>query len=205
MLYGSVKAMTQSRAASIVAYGSLAFFSILWWYLLAARSAPPPTVVYVSSVGLATSGLLLTWFALRARYGEIGLRALSGLAEPMPHFAIVLSLLAVAALGLPPFGVFSGFLGMVLAPSFAVSGALVVVLVTWLIASWYLFDFTQGLLFGRQRPEHRYEDLRAPEMASLIIVLVLLTALGILPARFFGAEPSDLHRTVHMESPAWTK
>ena len=196
MVYGSLKALTQSRAASVVAYGSLAFFSILWWYLLTTRTPAPQTVVYVSAVALSASGLLLAWFALRARYGEIGWRAVSGLAEPMPRFAIALSLLTVAALGLPPFGVFSGFLGMLLVPSFAVTGALAVVLMTWLAASWYLFDLAQGLLFGRQRSDRRYEDLRAPELASLIIVLVLLLALGIIPARFFGSEPSDLHRTV---------
>jgi NADH-quinone oxidoreductase subunit M len=199
MAYGSLKALAQSRAASVVAYGSLAFFSILWWYLVTTRTAPPQSVVYLSAVGLATSGLLLAWFALRARYGEIGLRSISGLAEPMPRFAVALSLLAIAALGLPPFGVFAGFLGMLVAPSFALSGALVIVLITWLAASWYLFDFAQGLLFGRPRPERRYQDLGTPEMASLIIVLTLLVALGVVPARFFASEPGaapDRHRTI---------
>src|SRR6185503_16399936 len=73
MVYGSLKALTQSRAASVVTYGSLAFFSILWWNLAATRTAAPPTVVYLSAVGLATSGLLIARYALRARYGEIDL------------------------------------------------------------------------------------------------------------------------------------
>jgi NADH:ubiquinone oxidoreductase subunit 4 (subunit M) len=88
---------------------------------------------------------------------------------------------------------------MLVAPSFALSGALVIVLITWLAASWYLFDFAQGLLFGRPRPERRYQDLGTPEMASLIIVLTLLVALGVVPARFFASEPGagpDRHRTI---------
>jgi NADH-quinone oxidoreductase subunit M len=204
MLYGSLKALTQSRAASVVAYGSLAFFSILWWYLVTTWTAAPQTVVYLSAVGLATSGLLLAWYALRARYGDIGFRALSGLAEPMPRFAIALSLLALAALGLPPFGVFSGFIGMLLASSSSLSGGLVVVLIAWLTASWYLFDLAHGLLFGRPRPDHRHEDLRAPELASLAIVLVLLVALGVMPARFFDPGPAS-PPAVGMELPAWIK
>jgi NADH-quinone oxidoreductase subunit M len=205
MVYGSLKALTQSRAPSVVAYGSLAFFSILWWYLVTTRTAAPQTVVYLSAVGLATSGLLLAWYVLRARYGDIGFRALSGLAEPMPRFAIVLSLLALAALGLPPFGVFSGFIGMLLAPSFTWSSGLIVVIIAWLTASWYLFDLAQGLLFGQERPDRRHEDLRAPELASLVIVLVLLVALGVMPTRLFHPEPATLHRTVGIEFTTWIR
>jgi NADH-quinone oxidoreductase subunit M len=205
MLYGSLKALAQSRAASIMAYGSLAFFSILWWYLVTTRTATPQTVVYLSAVGLATSGLLLAWYVLRARYGEIGFRALSGLAEPMPRFAVVLSLLALAALGLPPFGVFSGFIGMLLAPLFTWSSGLIVIIIAWLTASWYFFDLVQGLLFGCRRLDRRHADLRVPELTSLAIVLILLVALGVMPSRFFASGPATLDRAVVTERPAWNK
>ena len=203
MLYGSLKALTQSRAASVAAYGGLAFLSILWWYLVTIRVAPSQTVVYLSAVSLATAGLLLAWYMLRARYGEIGLRALSGLAQPMPRFAVALSLLALAALGLPPFGVFSGFIGLLLAPSFTWSGALIVVIIAWLSASWYLFDLVQGLLFGGQCQARRHEDLRDYELASLAIVLVLLVALGVMPSHLFSMGPISLQHTVVMEFLTW--
>jgi NADH-quinone oxidoreductase subunit M len=205
MVYGSLKALTQSRAASVITYGGLAFFSILWWYLATTRTAPSDTVVYLGAVTLAMSGLLIARYVLRARYGEIDLRALTGLAERMPRFAVALVLLTVAALGLPPFGVFSGFIGMLLAPSLALSGAVAVVLIVWLCASWYFVDLAHGLLFGRQRPERQHEDLRPPELASLAIVLVLLVALGVMPSRFFDPEPANLQQTVGMEPPAWIK
>ena len=203
MVYGSLKALTQSRAASVMTYGSLAFFSILWWYLTTIRIATSETVVYVSAVALATTGMLIARYVLRARYGEIDLRALTGLAEQMPRFAVTLLLLTVAALGLPPFGVFSGFIGMLLAPSFVLSGALAVILIAWLCASWYFVDLAHGLLFGRQRHERHHEDLRAPELASLGVVLMLLFALGVLPTRIFVPEPANLQRTVAMEPSTW--
>ena len=207
MLYASLKALTQSRAASVVAYGGLAFLSMLWWYLTTAGSSAPQIVVYLSAVSLAGSGLLLAWFMLRARYGEMGLRALSGLAQPMPRFAIAVSLLALAALGLPPFGVFSGFMGLLLAPSFTWTSGVLVVILAWLSASWYLFELVQGLLFGRRQTERRHEDLRDPELTSLVIVLVLLVALGVLPSRLFGVGTSEgaIQRTAVVEFPAWTK
>jgi NADH-quinone oxidoreductase subunit M len=205
MVYASMKPFAQSRAASVVAYGGVAFYAIVWWYVSASSSAPAQTVVFMIAVALSTSGLHLAWSMLRARFGDIALRALSGLAQPMPQFAIALSLLAIAALGLPPFGVFSGFLGMLLTPSFPWSGRLALILFAWLAASWYLFALAQGLLFGRSRPDYRPQDLRLPELASLTIVLVLLTVLGVVPFDFFGSDPGMQHQTPDARPSAWNK
>jgi NADH-quinone oxidoreductase subunit M len=205
MVYASFKPFAQSRAASVVAYGGVAFFAIVWWYVLASRTAPVQTVVFMTAVALATSGLHLAWSMLRARFGDIALRALTGLAQPMPRFSIAVSLLAIAALGLPPFGVFSGFLGMLLAPSFAWSGRLAIILFAWLAASWYLFGLAQSLLFSQSRPEYRPADLRLPELASLTIVLALLVALGVMPFDFFGSDSGTQYQTVETGAPAWNK
>ncbi|MGH7260052.1 MAG: proton-conducting transporter membrane subunit [Nitrospiraceae bacterium] len=204
-LYGSLKALAQSRVRSLLAYASLSFFSILWWYVAAARTVPPQATVYLAAVGLATSGLLLAWYAIRARYGDMDLRAIRGLAHPMPRFAVLLTLLALAALGLPPFGVFSGFMGMFLTPSLPLSGALIVIVVAWLAASWYFLDLVQRLLFGRHRPELRYEDLRRAELASLLLIVMILTALGIAPPRFFESGTPIHQARAAVESIAWNK
>jgi NADH-quinone oxidoreductase subunit M len=222
IIYGSLKALTQSGATSIVAYGSLAFFSIAWWHLITTGTAVPYTIIYVSGVALAASALLVALYVLRVRYGEITLRAVGGLAQHMPRFAVALSLVVLAALGLPPFAVFSGFLGMVLAPALqnvgAFSTGLIVILLAWLAASRYFFGLAQTLLFGRQRPESGHQDLRAPELASLAIMLVLLAALGVLPVSFFAGEPMSGQNVMHenltqvtghgavgREIPAWLK
>jgi NADH-quinone oxidoreductase subunit M len=205
MLYGSLKALAQFRAASVAAYGGLVFQSILWWYLAAVHASTPSIVVYVSAVDVATSGLLVAWSMLRARYGEIGLQALSGLAQPMPKFAVAFSLLALATLGMPPFGVFSGFIGLLLAPSFMWSSGLIVVIIVWLTASWYVFALAQELLFGSQRMVRRHEDLRQHEVASLVIVLVLLVILGVIPSRFFDLGAINALRASMTESLTWNK
>lgn len=204
-LYSSIRALAQSRPGSVTAYGSLAFHSILWWYLVRTGDAGSPTLVYVSAVGLATTGLLLASFLLQGRYGEIGLRGLSGLAPHMPRFAVVLSLLAVAALGLPPFGVFAGFFGMLLAPSFHWSGGLFIIMSAWLAASWYLFDLAQGLLFGPPQADRgRRDDLRDPEFAAFAIIVLLLVILGVLPSRFFTVGP-PAQGTIVMGAPPWNQ
>ncbi len=201
--YGSLRALIQSRILPRLAYAGLAFFSMLWWYVAATGTAPVHTVVYLSAVGLAMSGLLLAWYAIRARYGEIDVRALGGLAYAMPRFSTLLALLALAALGMPPFGVFSGFLGMLLSPAFTPSGPFAIIMLVWFSASWYFLDVVQQLVFGRQRSDLRYEDLRRTEFASLLMLVLLLLALGTAPSRLFQSSATTPPASVAMKVAAW--
>jgi len=204
-LYGSLKALAQCKVIDLLAYASLAFFAILWWYLGMTRSFTPQATVYLSAVALVTCGLLLAWHAVQARYGDIDLNAVSGLARPMPRFAAGLSLLVLAAMGLPPFGLFAGFMGMLLNPSLALSGTLLVILVAWLTASWYFLDLMQRILFGRPRPDIRYEDLRHTEIVPLLIILVILLTIGIAPSRFFESGTPSQGYGIAMESNPWNR
>ncbi len=184
-LHGSIKALVQVRVAHLLAYGSVAFYSILWWYLAMTGSVTPQATVYAGAAALVTGGLLLAWGRVRARYGDLDLNQIGGLARPMPRLATLLALLVMAAAGLPPFGLFSGYLAMLLSPSMTttipMSVGLSITLLTWFAASWYLFKLMQRVLFGPHRSDLRYEDLSRAEVAPLVVVLALLLALGILP------------------------
>jgi NADH-quinone oxidoreductase subunit M len=205
-LYGAIKALAQSRIRLLLAYGSLSFFSILWWCVASSRTVTPQGSVFLGSVALVTSGLLMSWQVVRTRYGDdVDPRAVSGLASPMPRFAVLLSLLALAAMGLPPFGVFAGFIGLFFASSFTSPAAPLVIVAAWLAASWYLLEMVQRLLFGRQRSDLRYEDLRGPEFASLLMVVVIVLALGVAPATLFGAAPPLANVGVTLESVSWNR
>lgn len=203
-IFGSLKALTQSRVRLIVAYAGLSLFAILWWYIAATGSAPPQATVYLLAVGLVTSGFLLAWHAVQARYGEVDLRAIRGLAYPMPRFSTFVFLLALAAIGLPPFGVYAGFMGMLLTPSLPLTAALAVIIGTLLAACWYVLGLAQQLLFGGHRSDLRYRDLYPAETASLALIIVLLLALGVLPPRLLdsGAPAASGHAT---EPFTWTR
>lgn len=205
MLYGALKALAQSRVRLLLAYANLSFFSILWWYVTATGTAPPQASVYLVAVGLATSGFLLAWHAVQARYGDVDLRAIRGLAYPMPRFSTLVFLLMLAAAGLPPFGVFSGFMGMLLTPSLPLSGALLAIVVAWLAASWYFLGLSQQLIFGQHRPDLRYEDLGRAEAAPLLAILFLLTALGLVPAGAWESGTPAAPARAAMESNTWTR
>lgn len=204
-VYGSLRALIQSRPLPRLAYTGLALYSLLWWYVADTGIAPVQASVYLSAVGLAMSGLLLIWYATRARYGEIDLRALSGMAYPMPRFSTLMTLLALAALGMPPFGVFAGFFGMLLNPAFAPSGPFAVIMLVWLSSSWYVIEPVQQLVFGRQRPDLRYEDLRPTEFASLVLLLLLLLVLGTAPSRWFQSSAVTPPASVAMKDERWIR
>ena len=179
----------RNRGSVLWPTGSLSFFSILWWFAAASRTVTPRSALLVGTVGLATSGLMVAWQVVRTRYGDdVDPQAISGLATGMPQYAVLLSLLALAAMGLPPFGVFAGFMGLLLSSPFPSLTGLFVTLLAWLAASWYIMQMVQRLLFGVRRPELRYTDLLRAELASLLIVVLVLLALGLAPTTLFASE-----------------
>ncbi len=187
-LYGTLKAVAQFRVERLLAYAGVAFFSILWWYLAGASNGAPQGALYAGAAALITGGLFFAWRSVRARYGDLDLDRIGGLARPMPRFALLLSLLVTAAMGLPPFGLFSGLMEMLTNRSVPVSWDLAVIVLAWLGASWLFVHFMQRLLFGPPRADIRYTDLRGGEAAPLAIALVILLAIGLVPGRFIESE-----------------
>jgi NADH:ubiquinone oxidoreductase subunit 4 (subunit M) len=202
-LYATVKAFAQSRVMSLLAYASLSFYSLLWWHLAGARDLSPQVASYFSAAAVCTSALLLAWSRLQARYGERALEGINGLARPMPRFALLVALLVMAAVGLPPFGLFSGYAGMLLHVPGGPSWDLALIMLAWLAPSFYLFRMMQRLLFGPHRADLPYEDLRAAEAAPLLLMLAILVVVGLLPYEFSAADSLDKALRETMEMTPW--
>jgi len=178
-VFGMLKALIQFRVRRLIAYAGLVFHSLLWWHMAVAGSYTPQAGVYARAAILVTTGLLLAWYAVQMRYGNLDLDRIGGLAQTMPRFAALFALLIMAAVGLPPFGLFLGFMGMVLEASVRGSGwELAVVFVVWFGASWYLFNLLRRLLFGSARADIPYADLRPSEAAVAGVVLAALLLVG---------------------------
>jgi NADH-quinone oxidoreductase subunit M len=104
---------------------------------------------------------------------------------------------------MPPFGVFAGFMGMVLSPGFMPTAAFAVVLLVWLSASWYCIDLLQQVIFGRSRSDLRYDDLHRTESAALVTIVLLLLALGMAPSQFFQTGAAPLPDAVATKAVTW--
>jgi NADH-quinone oxidoreductase subunit M len=205
-LYGAIKALAQSRVRLLVGYGSVSFFSILWWFVAGLHAATPRAAVLAGAVGLATGGLLVAWQVIRTRYGDdVDPQAISGLAAAMPKYAVLFSLLGLAAMGIPPFGEFAGFMGLLLTAPPSSTIGLFIALTAWLAASWYIMQMVQQLLFGTRRPDLRYADLRRPEFTSLLIVVLALLALGLAPTSLYAPDQTPNTTVAMKRSLAWNR
>ncbi len=204
-LYGSIKALAQVRMPHLLAYASLAYFSVVWWYFTASGNFTVAVFVYVTTVTLLTAAQIIAWQLLRKRFGNLALNRSHGLARPMPQFATLFALCVMAAVGLPPFALFSAPLEMSILTSGVLSFGLIIALLTWFVASWYSFRMMQRLLFGHHRAEIRYLDLRTGEAVCLVILLVISVLLVATPNLWFDAEPGNDSRRAAMELSLWPK
>jgi NADH-quinone oxidoreductase subunit M len=113
----------------------------------------------------------------------------------MPNYGVLLSLLGLAAMGLPPFGVFTGFMGLLLHSPIPSLLGLLIFLSAWLAASWYIMNAVQRLLFGIQRSDIRHHDVVPGEWGSLALTILVLIVLGLAPNDWFASamatEPVD--------------
>lgn len=192
-VWGSIKALMQVRVLHLLSYAGLALYSVFWWHLAQVGSVTPHLMLYAIQVTLVIGGLALGWDRLRVRYGDLDLNQIGGLFRPMPRFSLCMALLVMAAAGLPPFGLFFSYLGILLSPSTALSLGLIALILAWFAASWYLFkQLMQQLLFGPHRTDIRYEDLRTTEIAVFVIVIALLVVPGSIPQRWLEAHPTEI-------------
>jgi NADH:ubiquinone oxidoreductase subunit 4 (subunit M) len=82
---------------------------------------------------------------------------------------------------------------------------LVVFVLSWFLASWYLFRMMQRLLFGRHRAEVSYEDLRAGELACFALLLLLLAIAGTIQPASFEPGRFEKVQTIAMGMMRWQK
>lgn len=195
-VWGSVKALTQIHVSKLLSYAGLALYSVLWWHVSQVGKVDTHALSYAAGVTLAIGGLTLAWSRIRSRYGDLDLHQIGGLFRPMPRFALCMALLVMAATGLPPFGLFFSYLGILLNPTTNMSLGLVAIIATWFAASWYLFKLMQRLLFGPHRPDLRYEDLRPAEVTSFVVVIALLVVLGGIPQNWLEIAVSEETRMI---------
>ena len=104
-------------------------------------------------------------------------------------------------MGLPPFGVFAGFMGLLLASSLSSAVGPFIVLVAWLAASWYIMEMVQRLLFGPRNGQICATLICSiPNWLRCLILVLALLVFGLAPASLFG-----LTSQVTPPPPSWNR
>ncbi len=196
-VWGAVRAVVRTDFRGMVAFGSVSLLSLARWFAAGTEGPKlPAATIYVAGVALAAGGLLAAWQVVRSRYGDaLDPRGVSNLVKGMPKFAALSYLLGLAAMGLPPFGPFTGFVNQAIELPLTAWGGLGIVLVVWLAASWYVIGIIHRVLFGPDRPDLAQTDLVPQELISLSAYVLLLAAIGLLPAGLL-ARPEPAATTI---------
>ena len=191
LLYGALAALVVDDAKRVVAYSSLSHLGLI---ILAIFSFNPialgGAIVYVVAHGLFSTGLFLAMGEVEAREDTRMLSRLGGLGARNPKLAGGLTIVALAALGLPGLCGFAGEI-LILTGLYQAgyAWAALIALVPIVIAAAYMLRVVQGTMNG---PEHadlpQREDLSPLEMLALAPVIIAIVLLGINPGPVAAAR-----------------
>ncbi len=195
VLWGALVALAQRDLKRMIAYTSV---NHMGYVVLAvgaagtvaagaeARSlAVTGATVQMVSHGLVTGALFLLAGVLRDRGGTHDMGSWSGLAGPMPRFAVLLTAGALASLGLPGLSGFAGEFPILVGSLAARPVATVLAALGIVITAALFLRALQRLLLGdRRSPAGTTEvaDLRGAEVAAVAPLLLLSVVVGLLPA-----------------------
>lgn len=196
VLYGALVALAQDDVKRLVAYTSVNHMGYVVLALGAAgyasgdaaarRLAVTGAVTQMVSHGLITGALFLLCGVLYDRAGSYDLGRFGGIAGRAPAFAGLTAVAAFASLGLPglsgfiaEFQIFAGTIGSGTAAA-AVAGALAItgILIT---AALFLRVLHRAVLGPPGELTGRVTDVRRPELAALLPLLLLSLLIGVAP------------------------
>jgi NADH-quinone oxidoreductase subunit M len=180
LLYGAFAALVQDDAKRIVAYSSLSHLGLV---LLGIFSFNPyalgGAIVYIVAHGLFNAGLFITLGEIEVREDTRSLSRLGGLAARNPKLGGALTIVVLAALGLPGL---CGFAGEILIMTGLYQAGhhklTVVALIPIVLAAAYMLRAFQGMMQGPevedvpQRPDMTPLEIFA--LAPLVVAIVLL-------------------------------
>jgi len=183
VLWGALAALVQDDMKRMVAYSSItAMGFVLLAVAATAQVALDGGLLMMFAHGLIIGLLFLLVGVVSDRTGTRSITAMSGLAARMPRAAVLWSLAALAALGLPGL---AGFVAefMIFVGAYPVhrTGTSIAVLGILLTAAFLLW-MIQRVFFGSIREAHlRVRDVGTLELTYMSLLLFLVVLLGVLP------------------------
>jgi NADH-quinone oxidoreductase subunit M len=206
LVYGALAASTQDDTKRIVAYSSLSHLGLIVVALFSFNPiAYGGAVVYMVAHGLFSAGLFSTIGEIEWREETRSLSRLGGLAARNPRLAGGLTIVVLAALGLPGL---CGFAGEILILTGVFQAGFiwqtVVALVPIVLAAAYMLRLFAGMMQG---PEHadlpEREDMSVLEMAALAPLVVAIVLIGLDPGPLTTSAAASLRASVASLGPGY--
>jgi NADH-quinone oxidoreductase subunit M len=191
LVYGALAALVQDDTKRVVAYSSLSHLGLI---LLGIFSFDPialgGAIVYMVAHGLFSAGLFMTIGEVELREDTRLLSRLGGLGARNPRLAGGLTIVTLAALGLPGL---CGFAGEILILTGLYRAGYVwetiVALVPIVLAAAYMLRVFQGVMQGPEVPDvPQREDMTPLEILALAPLVVAIVLLGVNPGPVAAAR-----------------
>ncbi len=182
IIWGALMAIAQRDMKMLVAYSSVSHmgFIILGIFALNVQGQQGALLQMVNHGIIVPALFLLVWW-IYERTGSMDRSSVTGLAARMPIFTGVMTVVVLAALGLPGLNSFVGEFMTLLgawerAPALAIAGAVGLVL-----APVYMLRFFQGAVYAEKPYPTAVDDIHAGQLTLLAPLVVLMFALGLAP------------------------
>ncbi|MBA2530237.1 MAG: NADH-quinone oxidoreductase subunit M [Euzebyales bacterium] len=198
VLYGALIALVQSDLRRLLAFASVSHVGLAMLGLSSLNAQGLQGALYlIVSLGLVSTGMLLTAGFVQQRVGSTDLAALGGLAQRTPGLATFALLTSLGAVALPGT---SGFPGefLILLGAFRSRGWLATIAVTTVItAAAYVLVFFERAFHGRigSTIVAAVADLHPREIVAAGMLGVAIVALGVFPTAvlaYSSASVDDL-------------
>ena len=202
ILYGAYMALAQVDLKRLVAYSSVSHMGFVTLGIFVFNSQGiQGAVLQMVNHGITTGALFLAVGQLYDRTHSRLIADYGGLHKPMPRFAAVLSVFAVASFGLPGTNNFIGEFLVLFGT--AVHSYLLVLLAMGgiLLAAAYMLWMLQRVAWGQvtRADNDRLPDLTVLELTTILPLVVLVFWIGLYPAPLLELMHSSVnHLVTHM-------
>ncbi|MCA9471789.1 MAG: hypothetical protein MRJ96_04255 [Nitrospirales bacterium] len=172
-LYGSLKSLGEAHIRPLLTYATIAHVSMLWGLTTVFPSFSEWEIAFGVTIALVMSGLFFMYDCVQERLGFHRIGILPGLAAPMPRLGIMLVILLSIAMLLPVIPFFTGLVTLSAADPQDVSLIVIsfIILIVWMLGSWYFSRILHQTAFGKARPNIPYVDLKPAEICSLALLI----------------------------------
>ena len=181
-LYASFKCLGQTHIRSLLTYATIAQVSLLWGLTTVFSSFSQWLIPFGLTIALVMTALLVAYHCIQQRFGSHAIGKLPGLALVMPRLGVLLIILISIAVALPMIPILTGIATMPTTDNQDVSLVIMsfIILIVWMLGSWYFSHLLHQTAFGRARPDIPYVDLNAGEISALSLLIAAASYSGLL-------------------------
>ena len=181
IIYGALVALVQPNMKKLVAYSSVSHLGFVVLGIFSFTQAGADGAVYqMLNHGVSTGALFMMLGYLYDRRHTYEIKDYSGIATPMPRYAMMFLIITLSSIGLP---LLNGFVGefLVLTGAFQARAIYGILATTGVILSaGYMLWMVQRAFYGEAHGENRtLPDIDFRERLALVPLVVLAVVMGI--------------------------